>query len=287
MDKTLKTYFREYGGRPRKSLGQVFLIERAVQAKILEMADPGPGDTVVEIGPGTGALTRELLPRVKRLIALEIDPGLARYLRSSLSSAANLHLICMDALRFDYRRAALGLGVRLKVVGNIPYGISSPLLFSFLDQREAFSMLLLMLQKEVAQRLTAPPSTRRYGILSVLCSRFFDLTLERHVSRHCFHPVPKVDSAVIRMVPKTSEPVTPAEEAVFRQVVKAAFSKRRKMLFNTLRTSPLISLSSERLRQAFLEGGIDPSRRAETLSVEEFRRLSLALQALLPLPGSG
>ena len=283
MEKTLKGYLREYGSRPKKSLGQVFLIERSIQRKILELAELGPEDTVVEIGPGTGTLTRDILPRVKRLIALEIDPSLASFLHGSMKDSSNLKLLCADALRFDYQKASAGLRTRLKVVGNLPYLISAPLILTFLEQREAFSLLILMLQKEVAQRLTAPACTRQYGALSVLCRFYFDLRLERQVSRNCFYPVPKVDSAVIRFVAKEPTLFPPRAERAFREVVRAAFSKRRKTLFNALRSSLQTDIDGERLRKMLEECGVDPQRRPETLSVEEYARLALRLQENLPL----
>jgi len=274
MGTTLKDHLREYGERPKKRLGQVFLIERTIQRKILDLADLGPEDTVVEIGPGTGALTREMLGRVRRLIALEIDPALVSFLQGSLAPAGPLWLLCMDALDFPYLRAARCLQTRLKVVGNIPYGISAPLMFAFLDQWESFAMLVLMLQKEVAERLTAQPGTKAYGMLTALSGIRFHMRIRQKVSRHCFSPVPGVDSAVIQCIPRREEPVHPEEDRVFRTVVKAAFSRRRKTLFNALRSSPFLTVEDSRLRAALQAAGIDPGRRPETLAPEEFLRLA-------------
>jgi 16S rRNA (adenine1518-N6/adenine1519-N6)-dimethyltransferase len=278
MEKTLKETLRQYGNRPKKSLGQVFLIERSIQEKILELARLGAEDTIVEIGPGTGALTRDILPQVERLIALEIDPALVSFLHRSLEKWSNLHLLCADALRFDYERVSRVLGTPLKVVGNLPYVISAPLLFTFLEQRRAFSLLVLMLQKEVAQRLTAPPGTKQYGTLSVLCRAHFDIRLERQVSRNCFSPVPKVDSAVLRFVPRQADLCPEGAESEFREVVKAAFSKRRKTLFNALRSSLRKGVAGEDLRKLLEACGVDPSRRPETLSAEEYARLATHLR---------
>jgi len=283
MEKTLKGYLRDYGRRPKKSLGQVFLIERSIQEKILELADLSLEDVVVEIGPGTGTLTRELLLRVKRLIALEIDPSLAFFLKGSIAISKNLNLLCTDALRFDYVKASARLGTRLKVVGNLPYVISAPMMVAFLEQRKAFSLLILMVQKEVALRLTAEPSTKQYGALSVLCRFYFDLRLERHVSRNCFYPVPKVDSAVIRLVPREPFPLPPGGEAIFRDLVRGAFSKRRKTLFNALRSSLRAEMPLEGLRNSLLECGIEPRRRPETLSSEEYAQLALHMMEKYPL----
>jgi len=278
MGKSLKDHLREYGERPKKRLGQVFLIEPSIQRKILEVAELAPTDTVVEIGPGTGALTREILGRVHRLIALEIDRGLASFLRGSLPPAGRLGLVCMDALDFPYRRAARVLNTRLKIVGNIPYQISAPLMFTFLEQEESFSRLVLMLQREVAERLTAPPCTKAYGALTVLCGARFHVRIRQKVPRHCFSPVPRVDSAVVQCLPREEGRLAPGREACFRKVVKSAFSQRRKTLFNALRSSPFLPLPERPLRQALESAGIDPVRRPETLTAEEYLRLARCIQ---------
>ncbi|MEW6443549.1 MAG: 16S rRNA (adenine(1518)-N(6)/adenine(1519)-N(6))-dimethyltransferase RsmA [bacterium] len=285
MKKTLKEYVRDYGGGPKRSLSQVFLIERGVLEKILGLAELGPEDTVIEIGPGPGALTREILPRVRRLLAIEIDRRLAGYLRAAIPGGSGFLLVCMDALRFDYRRVSARLGTPLKVIANLPYSVSSPLLFSLLDQHEAFSMLVLMLQKEVAQRLTASPGTKDYGALTVLSRMYFRTALEYRVSRHCFHPVPKVDSAVVRFLPNRDVRVlTRGQEATFRKIVKAAFAARRKTLYNSLRLA-LAPAPPDPVLLAMLRGcGLDPSCRAETLTLEEFVELALAADPLLTRP---
>lgn len=285
--KTLKSRVLDFGLPPRKSLGQVFLIERAVQEKILLLAEPRLDETVVEIGPGTGALTRALLPKVRRLIAVEIDPRLALYLRRSLESQESLILVCMDALHFDYRRVYGRLGGPIKIVGNLPYSVSSPLLFSFLDQRDVLSLLVLMLQKEVALRLTAVPGTKPYGALTVLTRACFEVCLEERVSRHCFYPEPKVDSALVRLRPRRqgSLPVPKAQERFFRTLVKAAFAKRRKTLFNSLRLSLEPRLPDAAILDAFRKCGLDPARRAETLDLEAFAALTAAFYEVAEIHG--
>jgi len=281
-ERSLKEHLREYGGRPKRSLGQVFLIERSVQQKILEVSRLEAQDVVVEIGPGTGALTRELVRRVKRLVALELDQALALYLRSSLRDCPNLYLICTDALRFDYRRAAARFGAPLKVVGNLPYVISSPLLFTFAEQRASFSLLTLMIQKEVAERLTAQPGNRTYGAMTVLCNRHFTIEILRKVSRYCFSPVPGVDSAVIQCTPRNPDFLDPREEDHFVALVKAAFSKRRKTLFNALRLSGRFGPDESLLAEAMGQCSIEPSRRPETLNMDEFRELARCLRKMAP-----
>jgi 16S rRNA (adenine1518-N6/adenine1519-N6)-dimethyltransferase len=185
----------------------------------------------------------------------------------------------MDALDFPYQRAARRLNTRLKIVGNIPYGISAPLMFTFLDQWDSFAMLVLMLQKEVAERLTALPRTKAYGVLTVLCGIRFHIRIRQKVSRHCFSPVPRVDSAVVQCLPHGKNPMHPHEERFFRKVVKSAFSQRRKTLFNALRSSPFLALQEKQLRPALEAAGIDPVARPETLTPEEFFRLARCIQA--------
>ena len=278
MKKTLKGFVRDYGGPPKRHLGQVFLIERSIQEKIIRLAELEPEDTVVEIGPGPGALTREILSRVRRLIAIEIDPRLAAYLRASLESSSGLFLICMDALRFDYRRASSRLGIPLKIVGNLPYSISGPLLFSFMEHCDAFKLLVLMLQKEVAERLTSTPGNKEYGSLTVLSRFYLDITVEHHVSRRCFSPVPKVDSTIVRCVPKKIRGLLePGQTQTFRRVVKAAFSTRRKTLFNSLRLSLNPALPENQLHEVLSRCGLNANRRAETLCLEEFVGLTLCI----------
>ena len=276
---SLKSKVKGYGRRPKRSLGQVFLIEASIRQKIIDSASLAPEDIVVEIGPGTGALTLELARRARRLYALEIDKDLIGYLRTSANLPPNVRLVCIDALRFDFQRLQRVAGQRLKIVGNLPYSISTPLLFHFVEQRKALELLVLMLQKEVAQRLTAAPRTKAYGVLTVMTRAFMDVSLERLVRRQCFYPVPKVDSALVRVVPRQTPMVPEAHREVFSSVVEAAFSTRRKTLFNALRSSGRFDLPADRLADLLATLQIDPARRAETLELEEFVLLAKGIQA--------
>ena len=275
--RSLKAHVREYGARPKRSLGQVFLIEPTIRRKILDLAELHPQDCVVEIGPGPGALTRDILGRVRTLIALEIDPDLTGYLRRSLPGDRSFLLVRTDALTFDYGRAAKKLGSPLKLVGNIPYGISAPLLFTCVRDWQAFSKILLMVQKEVAQRLTASPGNKNYGVLTVLCGIRFTIRVRQKVPRQCFSPVPRVDSAVVECLPRHEVRLAPREEEIFRLVVKAAFSMRRKTLFNALRLSGQIEMGDDRLREILREVSVSPDRRPETLSAETFLQIALCI----------
>jgi 16S rRNA (adenine1518-N6/adenine1519-N6)-dimethyltransferase len=279
---TLKGYIREYGGRPKKSLGQVFLIEKSIQEKIFEAAHVGPDDVVVEIGPGTGGLTRTLASRVKRLFALEIDQELVQYLHESMGAGSNTSLICIDALRFDFHRLSRSLGCKPKVIGNLPYSVSTPLLFHFIEHRHALHTLVLMLQKEVAQRLVAHPGTKAYGILTVMTQAYMDISFERYVPRHCFYPIPNVDSALIKLVPREESLLMPGEDEIFSSVVHAAFAKRRKTLYNALRASPAFAAALAQLNDLLKSLAIEPRRRGETLQLEEFISLARKVRKSIP-----
>jgi len=251
--------------RPRKSLGQHFLHDRGVIDKILTAIDPRTGERFVEIGPGRGALTGPLLEHGIHLDAIERDRELAARLPERFESD-RLSVHCEDALRFDFRR--LGDGP-LRLVGNLPYNISTPLLFRILARSELFQDIHVMLQREVVQRMAASPGGREYGRLTVSLAarcrveRLFD------IRPGAFTPPPRVDSSFVRLVPEAGRLAAIEDPATFDRIVSAAFGQRRKQLGNSLREwftgAQLLSL------------GIDPQRRAETLSLAEFRRLANSL----------
>ncbi|OFZ90566.1 MAG: 16S rRNA (adenine(1518)-N(6)/adenine(1519)-N(6))-dimethyltransferase [Betaproteobacteria bacterium RBG_16_64_18] len=246
---------------PRKRFGQNFLVDRAVIARIVDAIDPGPADQLVEIGPGLGALTGPLLERVARLQVIELDRDLAARLRASYPPE-RLIVHEGDALRFDFS----ALAAPLRVVGNLPYNISTPLLFHMVTYAGHFTDLHFMLQREVVERMVAAPSTSAYGRLSVMLQYRFRMQKLLCVPSSAFRPVPKVASAVVRLVPLLRPDVLAHDESVFGQTVTRAFSHRRKTLRNALQGF---------LTDADLEAtGIDPGLRAENLSVDEFVALS-------------
>ena len=226
--------------------------------------DPQPDDNLVEIGPGLGALTGPLLERVKHLTVIEIDRDLAVRLAAE-HPAERLTLHTTDALEFDFA----SLGTNLRVVGNLPYNISSPLLFHLMQYDAALRDITVMLQKEVVERMVAAPATSEYGRLSVMLQVRFRVERLFRVSAGAFRPAPKVDSAVVRLIPLRQARPHLVDDALFARVVAAAFGQRRKTMRNALRT-----LASE----ADLErAGIAPGARGETLSVGDFVRLANAL----------
>jgi 16S rRNA (adenine1518-N6/adenine1519-N6)-dimethyltransferase len=263
--------------RPKKRFGQNFLQDERVVDAILQAAELTPSDRVLEIGPGLGALTDRMLPLVERLQVMELDQDLIAALERR--SAANLQVLAGDALRLDW--PALLPAPPYKMVANLPYNISSQVVFKILDHHRLFSRLVLMFQKEVGDRLSALPGGKDYGILSVLCQLHFNVRRLLVVPPGAFYPAPKVTSAVLIFTPLGAPRVAVPDERFFRRVVKAAFAQRRKTLRNTLSASGFGGAHLEPLLQG-LE--IDPVRRGETLSLEEFSRLAIALQAV---PGLG
>jgi len=247
--------------RVRKRFGQHFLTDRHYLARIVAAIAPRAGDTMVEIGPGPGALTEELARVVKPLDVVEIDRDLAAALRQRFTpDEVRVHE--GDVLDFDF--AALGEGLR--VVGNLPYNISTPILFRIAETADRVRDATFMLQKEVVDRMVASPDTPDYGRLSVMLQYRFAMAVALRVPPGAFTPPPKVDSAVVRMEPLPASRPRARDEALYARIVMAAFSQRRKTLRNATR-----ALLDE---EGFQRAGIDPSRRGETLSVAEFIRLA-------------
>jgi 16S rRNA (adenine1518-N6/adenine1519-N6)-dimethyltransferase len=250
-----------HGHQARKRFGQNFLADPHYIKRIVDAVDPVPGDNLVEIGPGLAALTGDLIARAGHITAVEIDRDLAARLRERFTPA-QLTLHEADALEFDFTT----LGPRLRVVGNLPYNISSPLLFHLAADDRCLRDLHVMLQREVVARMTAAPGTADYGRLTVMLQAKFRITRLFVVPGGAFRPAPKVESAVARLVPLHADKPAIADAALFARVVAAAFAQRRKTLRNAL---------SELATAATLEAaGIDPTVRGETLAVADFVRLA-------------
>ena len=252
---------------PRKRLGQHFLIDHNLLRSIVNLADIRPSDSVCEIGPGGGALTGLLCQAAKQVVALEVDPRMVDFLKTEMAEHANLEVREQDALGYSFD----DLPEHTIVVANLPYNISTPILFRLLEAQSKIARMVLTVQLEVAQRLAATPSTKAYGVLSVMAQHFADVQFGFKVSRTCFRPVPDVDSGVVRLDIRQDMQETPDDQAQFRRVVRAAFGQRRKTLMNAFRSA---GISDECLRHVQQNTGISLTRRAETLSVQEFRILS-------------
>ncbi|MDJ0926815.1 MAG: 16S rRNA (adenine(1518)-N(6)/adenine(1519)-N(6))-dimethyltransferase RsmA [Gammaproteobacteria bacterium] len=247
---------------PRKRLGQHFLHDQNILDKIVRAIDPRAGEHFVEIGPGRGALTGPLLDRGVNVDAIELDRALAARLPAQFPAAA-LTVHQGDALKFDFTQ----LGTRdLRLVGNLPYNISTPLLFHFLDHSTLFRDIHVMLQKEVVERMTASAGTKAYGRLTVALAARCRIEALFVIRPGSFRPPPQVDSAFVRLVPDAARFARIDSPQLFEQIVNAAFSQRRKQLANSLRTmiGPV----------QLVDLGIDPSRRAETLTVEDYVQLA-------------
>ena len=268
--------------RPKKRFGQHFLRDARVIERIVAAFAPQPTDHVVEIGPGEGVLTQALAGRVAHLDLVELDRDLAAQLAHTYAGAPAIAVHQADALKFDFRALAPHRdvpvsretggrerpvpGQALRLIGNLPYNISTPLLFHALEQVECVRDMLFMLQKEVVDRLAAPPGGKDYGRLSVMVQYRCRVEKLFTVPPGAFNPPPKVDSAVVRLTPHATPPVGVRDPAVFARVVQAAFSQRRKTLRNSLKG--LVSA------EAMTALGIDPVRRAETLGLQEFAALA-------------
>jgi 16S rRNA (adenine1518-N6/adenine1519-N6)-dimethyltransferase len=249
---------------PRRRFGQNFLVDPHYVARIVDAVDPKPGDHIVEIGPGLAAISGDLIARAQRITAIEIDRDLAANLRAAYAPE-QLTLHVADALAFDFAR----LGERLRIVGNLPYNISSPLLFHVAKFADRLIDLHVMLQREVVARMTAEPATTDYGRLTVMLQATFAMTRLFVIPPGAFRPVPKVDSAFVRLVPLGEAKPAIIDTALFARVVAAAFGQRRKTLRNAL-----ASLCEETTLRA---AEIDPAARGETLSVADYVRLANAL----------
>ncbi len=248
--------------RPRKRFGQNFLTDNQVIQSLVQAIHPQTGDQLVEIGPGLGALTFALLPHVPHLTVVELDRDLAKALCEKKEAKLTVH--ACDALQFDFARIAPAQKIR--VVGNLPYNVSTPLLFHLLSFAEHIQDMHFMLQKEVVDRLVAAPGSQDYGRLSVMIQYACQAKSLLTISPTAFYPVPKVQSAFVRLTPYTTLPYPAQDLSFFSQVVKQAFSQRRKTLRNSLRG--LCSLED------FKAADIDPTSRAEQLSVAAFVKLS-------------
>jgi 16S rRNA (adenine1518-N6/adenine1519-N6)-dimethyltransferase len=266
---SVRKLLARYAIQPRKKLGQSFLEDINIIRRIVALAEPAGDETVVEIGAGLGSMTEELAKRAGRVIALEIDPRLVAILQERFIGQERVEVLQMDVLKYDF--SSTHPGGRIKVVGNIPYPISSPILFRLLDFRRSISLMILMFQKELANRITALPGTKDYGIPSVLVARYSKATCELTVPATCFYPIPAVVSSVLRILVRPEPDLT--DEALFTKIVRAAFAQRRKTLWNNLRH---IGIPEEMVGRMFAGSGIDRTRRAETLSVEEFSLMTTA-----------
>jgi len=273
---SIRQELKEYGLIPRKRLGQHFLIDRNILNKVIRTAKIEKEDVVLEVGPGLGEMTLALARHAKRVIAIEIDPKLVAILKKKMEDLPNVEVVRSDILRLNFNQFLEKEGQPIKVVANLPYQISTPLLFRFIESKEVFATFTLTLQKEVAERMVAPPGGKDYGPLSIFTQLFLDISVRFFIKPSAFFPPPKVESAVVHMAWKEKPIIETEDDAWFKRVVRACFGYRRKMLINALKHSEINLPESVELRMERI--GIDPRRRPETLTIREFVSLSEALK---------
>jgi len=274
----LAELFRRYNFRPKKRFGQNFLVDRNVLNKVLDAAEIREGDPVLEIGPGAGAVTVALADRGAKVVAVEIDRGMIEILSEVVSGRSNVEVVTADILNLDMPSfLAERFGEqRIKVIGNLPYYITSPIIAGLLGARGHIERIVLMVQKEVAERIRAHPGTKDYGSMSVFVQFHAETEIVAHVSKNVFMPPPEVSSAILRLTPRRTPPVEVPSEGLFFDVVHCAFGQRRKTLLNSLSDCPALGLSKEQVGRILHDAQIEPSRRAETLSLADFAGIARA-----------
>ena len=265
---------KRHGFKFTKSLGQNFLIDDNIVDKIVAGAGIGSSDKIIEVGPGIGTLTREMASRAEALMAVEIDKNLIPILTDTLGDYENVKIVNEDIIKADIR----GLidenldGGPIKLVANLPYYITTPIIMRFLEEDINVTDIVVMVQKEVAERMNAQPGGKDFGALSVAVQFYCDTEIVAKVPRHLFVPQPNVDSIVIALRVRPERKYKVDSEDLFFKVVKAAFGQRRKTLLNSI--ASMGNLSKDMVKEALEEAGIDPKRRGETLSLDEFANLS-------------
>lgn len=272
-----KEILKQYGFSFKKSLGQNFITDRNILQQIVEAADLSPEVGVIEVGPGIGALTEQLAKQAGQVLALEIDQRLLPVLSETLKEYSNVKVVHQDVLKANLMQLVqehLAGYERLSVVANLPYYITTAILMHLLEAKLKLEHIVVMLQKEVADRLAAQPGTKDYGSLSIAVQYYAVATVERIVPKTVFVPQPNVDSAVIKLSLRPKPLVQVQDEAYFFQIVRASFAQRRKTLLNNLQSFLGSDIEKSKLQNILDEISIDGKRRGETLSIEEFAKLS-------------
>lgn len=273
MDVKTQELVKKYNFRFSKSLGQNFLIDDSVLEDIVEGAEVSEEDLVIEIGPGVGTLTRELIKKAKRVVAIELDSNLIPILTEELGNEEKFSLIHNDALKVNFDEIMAG-EKSIKLVANLPYYVTTPIIAKLLNEGYKFKSLTIMIQKEVAERMNSEPNCKEYGSISVLVQYFCTTKIIRKVAPSSFMPRPKVDSIVIRLDRLEQPRVELKDEKLFFDIVRNSFNMRRKTLWNALKS---FGLDKESMEGVFKDAGIDQKRRGETLSIEEFGALANSL----------
>lgn len=260
----------------QKKFGQNFLIDSHVLERITEAAQLNSQDCVIEIGPGLGAMTQYLVKSAGRVIAVEIDRALIPILEETLSGLSNVEILNADIMKVDLRRLIeeKNGGRPVKVVANLPYYITTPIIMRLLEEKLPLQSITIMVQKEVAQRMQAGPGSKDYGALSLAVQFYAKAQIVANVPPNCFIPRPNVDSSVIRLTLYEEPPVSAQDEKKMFSIIRASFNQRRKMLINSLHNAPELAADKEAVRTALLSMGISEKARGEELTLTQFARLS-------------
>lgn len=280
--KITKDIVQRYGFKFTKSLGQNFLINESILDEIVESANISDDDVVLEIGTGIGTLTSKLCERAKKVIAVEIDKNLLPILQETLSDFDNITIINKDILKIDINEELTNLGInqKIKVVANLPYYITTPIIMKILEEKVNVDCMVLMLQKEVANRINATTSTKDYGSLSIAVQYYCDTDIVCKVPKNSFIPEPNVDSLVIKLSVNEKRKVDIEDEDLFFKIVRGSFSKRRKTILNSLAGYENL-VDKEKIEKILEKANIDTKRRGETLSIYEFAILTRAYKDYL------
>ena len=274
--KSTSEIIKKYNFSFRKDYGQNFLIDDNILRKIISSAGVTKDDCVLEIGPGIGTMTQYLCEAAKRVVAVEIDKALIPILSDTLSEYDNVEVINEDVLKLDLKQIVQEKndGKPIKVVANLPYYITTPIIMGLFEKDVPIESITVMIQKEVADRMQVGPGTKDYGALSLAVQYYSKPEVMLNVSPNCFMPAPKVGSSVIKLTRFENKPVEVKDEKLMFKVIRAAFNQRRKTLANALKNSPEISLNKEQVENVINSLGFSPTVRGEALTLEEFARLS-------------
>ncbi|WP_430884554.1 16S rRNA (adenine(1518)-N(6)/adenine(1519)-N(6))-dimethyltransferase RsmA [Fusibacter sp. JL216-2] len=272
---TIKYIMDKYGFRFSKSLGQNFLIDDFIVDEIIDGAEIGPDDVVLEVGPGIGVMTQAMARRAKKVVAIEIDNSLLPVLSETLAEEDNVEVVNGDVLKVDLQKIIDEKldGQAPKVVANLPYYVTTPIIMRFLEEQIPVTDIVVMVQKEVADRMVADPGGKIYGALSVVVQYYAEPSKVVKVPRSVFMPQPNVESSVVRLKKRKEPPVDLKAPELFFKTVRSAFMKRRKTLLNALSSGEL-AVSKEETKTVLEACGIDPKRRGETLDMNEFAALA-------------
>lgn len=269
----IKNTLKDNGLCVKKAMGQNFLISKAKRNRIIELCDIKEHEKVLEIGPGLGALTEGIQPICEKLVVVEKDKGLSALLKDFFKDSNNIEIVNADILKYPVPN----FKDKLKIIGNLPYYITSPVIFHLIAQRDRISSIYITVQKEVAQRITATQGGKDYGILGLSVSYYCQADVLLGIDKTCFFPQPTVDSSFIRLIIREKPPVKVKDEGYLFSVIKAGFNQRRKTLLNALSNSKTLCLDKNVLTDTFGMLGMDIRVRAEQLSLDEFALLSDSL----------